>query len=69
MGCDGCGVEAVLYSKGVRIEAVAVISEDRKTIQGVAVNSFGYYSDVTLTRVGMEEAAQRTGMLRAFIKE
>lgn len=66
---DGCGMEAVLYSKGVRIEAVAVISEDRKTIQGVAVNSFGYYSDVTLTRVGMEEAAQRTGMLRAFIKE
>lgn len=65
---EGCGMEAVLHSRGVRIEAVAAISEDRKTIQGVAVNSFGYYSDVTLTRVGLEEAAQRTGMLSAFSK-
>lgn len=66
---EGCAMEAVLYSKGVRIEALGVISEDRKTIQGVAMNSYGYYSDVTLTRVGIEEAAQRTGMLRALAED
>ena len=32
---EGCGMDAELYSRGVRIIAIGVISDDRKTIQGV----------------------------------
>lgn len=66
---EGCGMDAELYSRGVKIIAIGVISEDRKTIQGVAQNSLGYFSNVTLTRVGLEESAQRSGMLRALAQD
>ena len=50
---EDCVMSAEIYSsRGTKIDALGVISADRKTIQAVARNSFGYYSDMTLTGVG-----------------